>query len=41
MTRKAFMIVFIIVAALVMAAVYIHRPPSEPATRSFPLHGRQ
>jgi len=41
MTTKAFIIVFIIVAALVVAAVYIHRPPGEPARRSFPLHGRQ
>jgi len=41
MTTKTFIIVSLIVAALVVAAVYIHRPPSEPAARSFPLHGRQ
>jgi preprotein translocase subunit SecG len=40
MTTKTFIIVSLIVAALVVAAVYIHRPPSEPATRIFP-HGRQ
>jgi hypothetical protein len=39
MTTKAFIIVFITVAALVAAAVHIHRPRSGSATRIFSLHG--
>jgi hypothetical protein len=39
MTTKTFIIVFIIVAALVAAAAYIHRPRSENARQSFSLHG--
>jgi preprotein translocase subunit SecG len=39
MTTKTFIIVFITVAALVAAAVYMHRPRSGPARQSFSLHG--
>jgi hypothetical protein len=39
MTTKAFIIVFISVAALVAGAVCMHWPGSGAATRSFSLHG--
>lgn len=39
MTTKAFIIVFVAVAALVAAAVYMHQPRAGSATRSFSLHG--
>ena len=35
------MIVFVIVAALVAAAAYMHQPRSGPATRSFAPHGNE
>jgi hypothetical protein len=39
MTKKAFIIAFIIVAALVAVAAYMHHPGSGHATRSFAPHG--
>ena len=39
MTMKAFIIVFVTVAGLVTAAVYMHRPRSGAATAGFSLHG--